>query len=417
MERLNNLPPLRYFRKELRKKLTPAEAKLWTMLQGKQIAGKKFRRQHSFGRYIMDFYCASDRLAIELDGEVHNSVQAQEYDAERTLWLEQFGIRVLRFENKEIFDNPEYVLGTIRAALEEGESPTTPAFGHPSFAGGEQDVSQSSHPMTAVTSKTVSKSSPPAKGEYGEAGRGLEYYDAAVLLEKIKAEKAKLIAAGKIKKEKPLPPIEPGEMPFTLPEGWVWTRLGAVIDRIFDGPFGSHLKTADYKESGVRVIRLENLARMVFRHDKRTFISKKKYETIKQHTVFQGDLIIGSFIADGVKCVVLPKLDDVAIAKADCFCIRINHGYLHRELLMQFLSSPAMFDVLSDSLHGMTRQRINTKQLRLVPIPLPPLAEQHAIVERVDKLLAMVDQLEKQVAERRGQAEQLMQAVLREAFG
>lgn len=68
---INNLPHLKTFRQTLRKKLTTAEARFWKVVQNKQFEGRKFRRQHSIGNYILDFYCSSEKLAIELDGEVH----------------------------------------------------------------------------------------------------------------------------------------------------------------------------------------------------------------------------------------------------------------------------------------------------------------------------------------------------------
>jgi very-short-patch-repair endonuclease len=111
---LNNLPTLRTFRKELRGNLTPAEARLWSMLKNSQLEGKKFRRQHSFSGYILDFYCSSEKLGIELDGEVHFNEKAAEYDYERRLFLKYFGIRILRFENKYVFEDPEMVLHRIR---------------------------------------------------------------------------------------------------------------------------------------------------------------------------------------------------------------------------------------------------------------------------------------------------------------
>jgi very-short-patch-repair endonuclease len=97
--------------------MTPAEAKLWTYLKGKQLEGRKFRRQHSVRQYILDFYCPESRLAIELDGEAHNSAIAAEYDHERTLFLEATGIRVIGLENNTVFDHPEWVLEQIRMAV------------------------------------------------------------------------------------------------------------------------------------------------------------------------------------------------------------------------------------------------------------------------------------------------------------
>jgi very-short-patch-repair endonuclease len=111
---LNNLPELKGFRKELRSSLTPAEARLWTMLKGSSLRGRKFRRQHSLSGYIFDFYCPAEKLAVELDGEVHFNERAAEYDYQRKLFLKYFGILVLRFENRLVFEEPEYVLDRIK---------------------------------------------------------------------------------------------------------------------------------------------------------------------------------------------------------------------------------------------------------------------------------------------------------------
>ncbi len=129
-KRIHNLPYLKTFRKELRNNLTPAEATLWKMLQKKQLDGRKFRRQHSVANYILDFYCPSEKLAIELDGQGHFEATQAEYDYERDLFLKEFGIKVLRFENKIVFEDTEWMLEKIRK-----EFITTPA---PPFKGGEQ---------------------------------------------------------------------------------------------------------------------------------------------------------------------------------------------------------------------------------------------------------------------------------------
>ena len=113
-DRLNSRPYLQTFRTELRKNLTPAEATLWNYLKRSQLDGRKFRRQHSVRNYILDFYCPAERLAVELDGQVHLSGRAQLYDQERDLFLEHFGILVIRFENARVFEDPEYVLGNIK---------------------------------------------------------------------------------------------------------------------------------------------------------------------------------------------------------------------------------------------------------------------------------------------------------------
>ena len=91
-----------------------AEVILWTKLKGKQLQGYKFRRQCSIGRYVVDFYCPRQRLAIELDGESHYQNQdVWIYDRERQRFIESLGIRVIRFTNLEVYKNISGVLERI----------------------------------------------------------------------------------------------------------------------------------------------------------------------------------------------------------------------------------------------------------------------------------------------------------------
>ena len=118
----DNIPPLKNRRRELRNNGTAAEAVLWKHLQRRQLLGKKFRRQHSISRYIVDFFCVECDIAIELDGAPHFSELGEEYDAERTRFLEAEGIVILRFENRIIYQNIEVVLDTIREAVRKRET-------------------------------------------------------------------------------------------------------------------------------------------------------------------------------------------------------------------------------------------------------------------------------------------------------
>jgi very-short-patch-repair endonuclease len=99
--------------RELRLKLTEAEQKLWALLRNRQLMGHKFRRQHAIAEYVLDFYCHGSKLAIELDGTVHNSDEAKEYDNARTIFLNDTGIKVLRFRNEEVINDPAAVLHII----------------------------------------------------------------------------------------------------------------------------------------------------------------------------------------------------------------------------------------------------------------------------------------------------------------
>jgi ATP-dependent helicase HrpA/adenine-specific DNA-methyltransferase len=88
--------------RELRSRLTDAEKLLWHILRDRRFCGYKFRRQHPVSRFILDFYCYEEKLAVELDGGVHCSDEQLAYDAERTKELEGAGIRVLRFWNNDV---------------------------------------------------------------------------------------------------------------------------------------------------------------------------------------------------------------------------------------------------------------------------------------------------------------------------
>jgi very-short-patch-repair endonuclease len=116
---LNNLRALKQRRIELRKRLTPAEAALWNQLKQSKLAGYKFRRQHSIGPYIVDFYCPAAKLAVEIDGEIHKAPEAQEYDRVRDAYLLGLGVRILRFENQLVFDGMAGVLREIQTRLTE----------------------------------------------------------------------------------------------------------------------------------------------------------------------------------------------------------------------------------------------------------------------------------------------------------
>ena len=113
MARLHNQKPLKEIRKNLRNNATSAEASLWKMLKQKQVEGFKFRRQHSVGKYILDFYCPTLQLAIELDGEPHADPGNIQRDLKRDEFLEQNGITVLRYENRWVFEYPDVIIEDI----------------------------------------------------------------------------------------------------------------------------------------------------------------------------------------------------------------------------------------------------------------------------------------------------------------
>ncbi len=113
MTKIHSREELKQRRKDLRNNATDAEKRLWLFLKNKQLSGRKFSRQHSIGKYIMDFYCFEEKLVIELDGEQHKEIDQMEYDKKRTKFLESLNHRVIRFNNVHVLFNTDTVLKKI----------------------------------------------------------------------------------------------------------------------------------------------------------------------------------------------------------------------------------------------------------------------------------------------------------------
>ncbi|MDD3787937.1 MAG: endonuclease domain-containing protein [Petrimonas sp.] len=114
---------LKTYRRNLRRKMTAAEVALWKMLRNRQLDGVRFFRQYSIDNYILDFYCPQYHIAIELDGDVHFDELKIEQDDQRTNYLLRKGVRVLRFENFEVFQYPQRTLDEIRKYLYSNDNP------------------------------------------------------------------------------------------------------------------------------------------------------------------------------------------------------------------------------------------------------------------------------------------------------
>jgi very-short-patch-repair endonuclease len=121
---LFNRKELKFFRSSLRNNSTSAEAALWEMLKSKKLDNRKFRRQYSIGNYIADFCCPSEKLIIELDGDPHGEYHKIHKDETRDKYLESLGFIVLRYENRTVFQDPEYLKSEIRKVLNRIHEPT-----------------------------------------------------------------------------------------------------------------------------------------------------------------------------------------------------------------------------------------------------------------------------------------------------
>jgi len=120
-------------RKSIRHNATIAEKHLWNLLKAKRLEGKKFRRQQSIGNYIVDFYCPEEKLIIELDGQFHYNPVNEAYDYKRTKFFLDLGLKVIRFENQELYNNLDMVIESIKCEFTKPPRPV----GTPPSKGGE----------------------------------------------------------------------------------------------------------------------------------------------------------------------------------------------------------------------------------------------------------------------------------------
>jgi len=163
------------------------------------------------------------------------------------------------------------------------------------------------------------------------------------------------------------------------------------------------------------VIRLENIKNLFFDDSKKSYVSIEKYNSISNHTVNPGDIIFSTFIADETKVAIIPINIDKAINKADCICIRPFNN-LNNKYLEFFLSTHYTYNQLVNQIHGATRPRVNTTQIKSVPFIICSLSEQHQIVQEIEFRLSVCDKVEQSITESIIKAEALRQSILKKAF-
>tara|TARA_R110002124_G_scaffold115326_2_gene271121 strand:- start:4445 stop:5803 length:1359 start_codon:yes stop_codon:yes gene_type:complete len=189
-----------------------------------------------------------------------------------------------------------------------------------------------------------------------------------------------------------------------------------LADVMFDGPFGSNLKSKDYTAEGVRVVRLENIGVMEFRAEKITFISDEKYETLQRHTLAPDDIVFSSFVADNVRAALIPADLGTAINKADCFCVRCDRNIIEPKYLLFRLSARQTYQDMEEMVHGATRPRIGLKHLKAYEIAVPPLERQQEIVRRIESAFARIDRMTEEASRAAHLLDRLDERLLAKTF-
>lgn len=208
--------------------------------------------------------------------------------------------------------------------------------------------------------------------------------DAKDLLKEIQNEKARLIKEGKIKKEKPLPEIKEDEIPFDIPENWVWARLGDVTNY----GIGRQVKPIDIPINSW-ILELEDIDKNAFNINSKRLDRKagsnKNYFSIN-------DVLYGK---------LRPYLKKVIVAEEEGYCsteiIPFNgYGFIHSKYLMYFIVSPSTDGYINNITHGMDMPRLGTDKARQLLLPIPPFSEQKRVIEKLEELLPEIETLKEE---------------------
>ncbi len=157
---------------------------------------------------------------------------------------------------------------------------------------------------------------------------------------------------------------------------WPSAALGSLAVRFSDGPFGSNLKTSDYVNAGVRVVRLQNIGVGEFDDSDATYVSEEHFATIARHECIPGDVLIATLGDPNIRACVLPDAIARAVNKADCVQMRVDPARATREYVVGLLNQPGLVHRAMTLSTGQTRTRISMSRLRELEVPVPPLSLQ-----------------------------------------
>lgn len=237
---------------------------------------------------------------------------------------------------------------------------------------------------------------------------------ASELLKKIKAEKEKLIAEKKLKKEKELPPIKPEEIPFETPENWVWCRLGEITTLLTDGKHGD---SKDQKDSGYYFLSAKDIQNGKFIYDNARQITYEDFiETHRRTNLEPGDLCVVNTGATIGKTAFAPDNEltrKTTFQKSVAILKVLNH-----HTSMKFIEYFIIFETpkLLKTSRGSAINNLLLGDMKNVLFPMPPLSEQNRIVQKLDELMQNCNELEASIKQSESQNEKLLQQVLRESL-
>lgn len=232
---------------------------------------------------------------------------------------------------------------------------------------------------------------------------------ASELLKRIQAEKTRLVAEGKIKQGKPLPPISDEEQPFALPQGWEWQRLANLCD-LGNGDRGKNYPNKSaLVEAGIPFVNAGHLQNGQIDKSQMTFITKEHFSILGGGKFRENDILFCLRGSLG-KSAIVKGLKEGAIASS-LVIVRLSPK-LDISYFVNYFDSPLSSKMVKKYDNGTAQPNLSSADLAKFLVPLPPLSEQHRIVAKVDELMALCDQLENQHTNAAEAHEQLVSQLL-----
>jgi type I restriction enzyme S subunit len=214
---------------------------------------------------------------------------------------------------------------------------------------------------------------------------------ASKLLERITTEKQQLIKEGKIKKQKPLPPITDEEKPFEQPDGWEWVRFSFLSNEIATGPFGSMIHKSDYVKDGIPLINPSHMIESKIIEDPTIAVTKTKAEELSSYILYENDIVMARRGEMG-RCALVTDREKGWLCGTGSFVLRFNSS-LSRSYILLLFKTKWIKEYLGGESIGTTMTNLNHGILNKLPLLIPPLDEQDRIILQVDKLMDLCDLL------------------------
>lgn len=211
------------------------------------------------------------------------------------------------------------------------------------------------------------------------------------LFAQIHQEKQRLIAEKKIKKEKPLPEITEDEKPFDIPESWKWVRFSDLMNAMSTGPFGSMLHKSDYVSKGIPLVNPANIVNGKIIPSEKMMVSDDTAQRLESYRLHTGMIVIGRRGEMG-RCAVVGENQNGWLCGTGSFFLTPSSSLFVDYIQILFATHYAKAYLGGESV-GTTMSNLNHKILSKMPVPLPPLAEQKRIVEKLEQLLPLCARL------------------------